>query len=686
MTAIRAITAALALAVIGSSLQAIAQDNPYVGLRQYDYQDRRSVMTIRRAIQAAGQDKSKQAAIEAGLIGVLNDPSSNVAGKQEAARLLWMVASAKSVTALAKLLPDPEMNNIARYGLERNADPSAAAALRSALTTTKGTALVGVINSVGNRGDAAAVSALRKLATSSDPLVSDAAITALGKVGTAASVAALRSLPAKGLAVDNALLRCAAKLAANAQRPTAIALYQSLTAASYPAVIRAGALQGLKEHGAPQTGRLALSTSQTATDPNLQRVSASIAALVTTPAVVQSIVAAFPKLPPTAQVAILSAWSDRLRVRRPLVYPPVVTETAMRALRSDNPAVRSAAAQAASVLAGARAVPTLAEMAAGGDQAQVARESLAQMSGPGVDQALIGLLNSGRPEVKTAVVNILAERPSPASTSALIAAAGGSDTRIAAESLKALGRMGASDHMPRMVEILVSTKNGEVRDAAQTAIVAVAQRMGDRNRAAGPLLDAYSSASTASKASLLGALAEVGGDRALDVITQATASPEAEIHGAALNALANTWSDSSALPALLKLSRDGANRSDRIIALRGYLRLVGADDRAPGSERLARIREAMAVAERPEEKRQALSVLRNVRTTEAVEMAAAALDDPQLVAEASDAILYLASKQRRNNRDIQPVTGPAVQAALDKVIRTVNDESVKQRAVSLRQG
>jgi hypothetical protein len=123
-----------------------------------------------------------------------------------------------------------------------------------------------------------------------------------------------------------------------------------------------------------------------------------------------------------------------------------------------------------------------------------------------------------------------------------------------------------------------------------------------------------------------------------------------------------------------------------VVALRGYLRIVGSDDRAPASERISRIRAAMAAAERPEEKRQALSVLRDVRTTEAVEMAASALDDPQVSAEAADAILYLAARQRKNNRNLPAVTGSAVQAALDKVIRTVSDENVKQQAEKLRQG
>lgn len=673
--------AAVILAALGSSLPcaaSLAQTDPYQDLRKYDFQDRRAVMAIRAQTQAAGPDRARQASIESGLIGVLQDPNATLAGKQEATRLLWVVGSAKSVPILAKMLPNPAMSDIARYGLERNPDPSAAAALRSALAVSKGDALVGIINSLGNRGDTASVSALKKIAAGPDPIVSDAAITALGKVGTAASVAALRSMPSKNLAVYNALLRSADKLETTGHRPDSLRLYESLAGPSYPSVIRAGALAGLAANSSPRTGALALTVAQTATDPNLQRVAAQMAGKVANPSDNQRTIAAYPRLPAPAQIALMTAWSDRHETR--------AASVATNALRSDNPDVRAAAIRTASRIGGAAVVPALAEIAGGGEQAQVARESLARMGGAGVEQSLVGLLSTGKPEVQVAVVNILAERPGTGSTAALMASASGSDSRVASAALKAIGRTGSIGQESRLVEILVGTRSDEVRDAAQGAIVAIAQRAGDRNRAAAPLLSAYDSAPTPGKASLIAALAEVGGDRALSVITKGAASPDAVIHGAALNGLANAWSDSSGLPALLNLSRSGASRSERIVALRGYLRLVGTDDRAPATDRLARIREAMTVAERPEEKRQALSVLRDIRTPAAIEMAAASLDDPQLVEDAANTIIYLAAPQRRGNRTLPAVKGSESNAALDKVIRTVTDEKVRDQAQKLRQG
>jgi HEAT repeat protein len=308
------------------------------------------------------------------------------------------------------------------------------------------------------------------------------------------------------------------------------------------------------------------------------------------------------------------------------------------------------------------------------------------MGGTGVETSLIHLTEQGKPEVRTAVINILAERSTPTSTTALLKAAGGSDSRVASTAIKALGRTAGVEQAPALTQILVETKADDVRDAAQSAIVAIAQRSGDRNRAAEPLLTAMDHASDPGKVALIGALAEVGGDRALDVITRSVRSSDADVRNAALAGLANTWSDSRALSPLMDIAKNSSSRSDRVQALRGYLRLTGMDDRASSETRLTRIREAMAAAERPEEKRQALSVLRDIRSEGAVELAAKSLDDPDLVAEASDAIIYLAAPQKKNNNNLQAVRGQATDSALDKVIRTVKDDNIRAQARKLREG
>ena len=221
------------------------QDDAFEKLKIYDFQNRDAVAALQTMIQQALGDKARTASIEQQLIVVLQDPNATFAGKQEACRMLWMIGTARSVPTLALMLPDAKLSNIARYALERNADPSAGQALRGALVTTKGETRIGIINSVGDRGDAEAVSALNLLAKNADPLVAEAAITALGKVGTEAALAALRTLPPDRPLVGHAMLRCAEHLAAGGRSAAAEKVYISLAGPNQPIVVQTEALRGL---------------------------------------------------------------------------------------------------------------------------------------------------------------------------------------------------------------------------------------------------------------------------------------------------------------------------------------------------------------------------------------------------------------------------------------------------------
>ncbi len=98
-------------------------------------------------------------------------------------RQLWVIGSDVSAPALAKmLLMDKKSSDMARYALNSNPGPKAGKALRKALRKTQGTALIGIINSLGKRRDEKSQKALKKLASASDNEVASAALAALDKI------------------------------------------------------------------------------------------------------------------------------------------------------------------------------------------------------------------------------------------------------------------------------------------------------------------------------------------------------------------------------------------------------------------------------------------------------------------------------------------------------------------------
>jgi HEAT repeat protein len=137
---------------------------------------------------AGGQEQSS--AKEQELIAVLQN--GQPADKAIACKELAIHGSKAAVPELAKLLADEQLVSWARIALEAIPDPAADEALRNALDTAQGRALIGVINSIGVRRDAQAVEPLQNRLQSADGEVASAAAIALGNIGTAQATQALR--------------------------------------------------------------------------------------------------------------------------------------------------------------------------------------------------------------------------------------------------------------------------------------------------------------------------------------------------------------------------------------------------------------------------------------------------------------------------------------------------------------
>jgi HEAT repeat protein len=636
------------------------------------------VEAIRILIDQANADKAQTAQIEQKLDAVLDDPAATFAGKQEAARFLWIVGSARSVPTLAKMLGDEKLSDVARYALERNPDPAAGKALRAGLATTGGKTQLGLINSIGNRGDMEAVSALKPFATSQDAQVSEVTITALGKIGTQNALSVLHGLPAENPRVGHAMLQCAEHFAATGKKAEAQRVFEGLVGEKYPSVTRVEALRGLANTGSPHAATTILGALKSS-DSYVQQAAAHLAGSFADAKTTAQVVALWPSLPAPTQGVLLIALADR---REPAVMPLALTAT-----QSRDVAMRVTGIQALTRLSGVGAVARLADIALHSTDVDraAALEGLASVSGADADEAILKMARQGTPESRTVMLSILAERPSPAVMTVLIESARDSDSYVASEAVRGLGRLGGAQYGGELVKILVSTKIDDVRYMARDSIVLVYQKSEDADRS--HILDlvfgALNSASSLGKASLLPILAQTGGDRSLSELTHATSSGDPEVKQAAVTALSDTWSDARALPILLNLAKTDSDKAVRVQSLRGYVRLIGQDDQIPPAQKAQGLAVAIGAAERPDEKQQALSVLRDCRVPQAMEVTARLLDDPDLFTEASATVLYLAAPQRRNNRDLPAVKGEATNAALNKVIQKTKDAAQRDQARKL---
>ncbi len=220
----------------------------FEALKTYDWgQDRGVLKPIDEAVVNSHGDTDQRKELETLLVAVLK---TNVTydAKQFVCRKLMVVGTARSVPALAGLLTDKKLAHVARYALERIADPAAGQALRDALSRTTGDLKIGVIGSLGVRQDPECVPMLGTLLNDGDASIARAAAIALGAVHSPAAAQALAggkpTARTKAIFAD-AQLACAEALLADGKKTAALATYKRLLAGGPSKLVRLAATRGM---------------------------------------------------------------------------------------------------------------------------------------------------------------------------------------------------------------------------------------------------------------------------------------------------------------------------------------------------------------------------------------------------------------------------------------------------------
>jgi hypothetical protein len=228
------------------------------GVKEYDWGGNgASLLLIDAEIRKRVGHPEQMAKLESALITVL-ESDAPAAAKRAVCKRLGLIAGPRAVPVLAAMLTRPETSDMARYSLERMRIPAVDVVLRRALGATSGEVRVGIIHSIGYRGDAHAVRALADVLDDSDAAAAQAAAWALGRIGGPEAIQRLggRRNLAQGRVrqeVLDAYLVCARRLAGEGKKAEAVGMYKELDADDMPPVIRRAAALGLKAAQGPGT-------------------------------------------------------------------------------------------------------------------------------------------------------------------------------------------------------------------------------------------------------------------------------------------------------------------------------------------------------------------------------------------------------------------------------------------------
>ncbi len=639
---------------------------------EYDYAGSRGALSVLEKISRKATAHPKdQRQLEEALVPLLTQDIS-MAAKDFVCRQLRLIGSDASVPALLTLLPDPNTEYMARMVLESIPGEAVDQRLRAALPTLPPQVQVGIIATLGRRGDDRSVRPLAAFLTQEDETLALNATRALGSIGTNDALSALNT--AKDTVEGHlktellhALLQCGDTMIATSQTDQAVSLYETLMASDHPNPIRMAALQGLAE---AEPGKIAerVTRIMSQNDEVLMGPALSLVARLKDPAQIARVAGRMNVLSESDQILLLSALS-RTRQKAAL---DVVKQT----VASDQEAVQVAALTALGKLGDAGCVELLAQYAGRRGRRTIqsaARASLNELYSDEVNAEIVRLLTQTQdPAVRVALVRAVADRQMTDALAGVRAAVDDSNRVVKSEALKTLSALGGKTDMALLVTHLIQAPQRALEDA----IVGVAQRVNLAESVSQDLVNRAASASPTVQMSVLRVQSRLGQAAGLVYIETQCQSDNDRVKTEAVRALSN-WPDRAGLSLAARLAQDSDSMTCRILALRGYIKMaVMASDQTP-SRRFEALAEAMTMASRDDERKMVLSALPQTPCQGALTRALSHVTDPALTAEAQAAVMDLCEALRGTETE-------AVRAALVKMSNGKVSTTIKDRITRLQ--
>lgn len=592
-------------------------------------------------VLVASSLRAAESEAERTAIAVLQS-SAAMAQKEAACLRLKEIGTASCVHHLANLLADESLAQWALDALETLPGPEVNDALLAALPAVAGKTKAGLIHALGIRREPRAVPELAKLVRAVDAVVAVAAAQALGRIGTLDALVAIQtgwSGLGEGrirLRFTDALLACADRLRVEGNVEAAAKVYEELRSPDETPVVRMAAFRGsVLCAGSEQSSRLV--RALTGPDELEQSVAIQLVRELPDSAATQAFAEALEQVAPVVQVALIEALRQR--------GDPVAAAELARATRRGEPAARTAALRALGELGDESHVALLAELAsaAPGEERLAARAALASLQRGNILAAILSQIGEANSEVKVELVQALARRGERGAVTELVRLARQNDVRLSVAATQALEKLADGTQLEALLALLLQPGNEARREAAVRTYVAVGFRSRQPQTFSQAALNARNGAATEAQCALLEVAGELGGPGVLEALRAALDEADVRIRECALRTMAEYGSD-AARSDLLQIAREATSDAPRVIALRGYWRLVEAMNNHSPTERLAAVRAGLSATKTPAERKLGLARLAELRGREALELAQTFQRDADVQAEAEAAILQIAAR------------------------------------------
>ncbi|MBN2449061.1 MAG: DUF1080 domain-containing protein [Lentisphaeria bacterium] len=587
------------------------------------------------------------------------------------AQLQW-IGRDEAVPALSELVRDGRLGEPSVRALRQIGTPAALAALRGALTGAPESMLPHLVSALGSARDRDAAAAILPLAASPDRTLRQAALTALADIGAPeARTVILGAAAAENPGDRRVGIHAAALLARRLQErgmgPEALRCQGAL--AALPAA-RMPALALLVDLRGAEALEALLAAAET-DDPALREAALHLAEGIPAEAVTKACCGlASASARPGVRAAVLAMLGRR---RDPAAIP-----TVMQSFEDAEATVRAAGMEALARFGSQPALNPLVKAVAkaGADDARIAADLLTWAGGADAPTALARAFPESTPHGRTLILDLLTRRLASEHAAVAVGALGDPEAEVRKAALRALESLARSRDVPPVLQFVLQTTDAGERKAAQKVL---ALACGREPGAAAPVVEALKTATGEARRTLLDTASSIGGAEALDIVTADARSDSPELRTAAVKALAD-WPDAAAADALLALAAaEGQDERTRVLALRGYVRVVGLPGSRAPSASAAMLDRAWELARTDDERRLVLAGLGAVRDDASLKILARAMDMEAVREEAAAAAVRASCPA--NDKDPGLLT-PAAHEALVRVRDSARTKATLDKALA----
>ncbi|MHC4741367.1 MAG: HEAT repeat domain-containing protein [Planctomycetota bacterium] len=628
--------------------------------RTYDYPaDPTPTETIENIVRFVGDKPELRAVVEKQMLALL-ESDATIRAKQFICHQLWIIATDNSVPTLQKMLLDKATAEMACYALRTNPSDVASRTMREALSRTDERTKITIINILGDRKDTAAVDLLIPLLESDNTEIARAAAISLGTIAApdAVQVIAKARETASGKAhatLTRAWLRCAEHYTRDNRIADALAIYKKLFDKSEAPPVRRAALASAMNTGHADTAELMIAAID-GDDPTLRAAAIANSPLLKGPEITKTLISALKTAQTDTKVLLIEALGRR--------DDPLVKDAVTAQATGKETDVRIAAYNALADVGDASSAKLLCNALSKSPtdpEIDTILAALRRMSAKGTDHAIVETLSSADGPTKARLIKVISDRRYTPAVPTLRDCARREDPAVAKAALRAIGSLAGCQGMGSLISLMLDQSDPAIRSEAAAAIIAITHRGNYEKFTAELILNRIKETdSTADRCTLIRILSATPGDEPLQYLQSASKDPAAEIRDCAVRTLAD-YPQASAAPILLDIFETSRNRTHRTLALRGCIRLCKTTETPPEAA-VKLYRQAMQRAATAAEKKLILSGLGELTHSSTLQIALDTMQDREVKAEASLAVLNLAQKLI----DIDPITASQAAAAILK--------------------